>query len=705
LHDEQHDRVILLDVRGPTPSVDGTAVRAAHVAAVLALVSVVGSVVLAGPTGADANAYAFLVFIATCAAVGHLIATRRPGHRVGWLLLVVAVCFGLQDVLGRYAVFGLVEDPGSLPGARLALWPQTWLWVPPTAAITVLLPLCFPGGRLLSDRWRPVAWAAVAWVVVVGLVASLTPGDGQLAVGIGSGVENPLGVEALRPWNWVVEQVAPAVLMVLAVAAATSMTVRFRRSDGVERAQISWLAYAVVASLVLLPLAGLLLPSLDVVTSLVFAGIPLAIGVAVLRYRLYDIDVLVNRTLVYVVLSVALLSVYLVVVAAVSAVVVGDGAGPSVTAAGCVAVLAAPLRARAQSAVNRLMYGDREDPRAALSRLGRQLEATLTVDEVLPAAVEAVADSLRSPHVAVEAPLLGGRVAEHGTASPGVPTVRLPLTFAGEALGHLLVQPRPGDVGFSRGDREVLDDLARQVGAAVHGLVQRSAARRLADDLQGSRQRLVVAREDERRRLGRDLHDEIGPRLAGIAMQVDAARAVLSEDPEHAALLLTSVLEQTTAAVDGVRQAAHELRPPALDSLGLVGAIRTHVVTIGHGPVEITVDAPTSLPPLPAAVEIAGYRIVLEALNNVLRHAHATHCVVRMFVDPGEALTVSVIDDGDGTPDERVDGLGLSSMLDRATELGGRCTITGSVHGGTAVVARLPFPHATVFPDRAHGRV
>jgi len=184
-------------------------------------------------------------------------------------------------------------------------------------------------------------------------------------------------------------------------------------------------------------------------------------------------------------------------------------------------------------------------------------------------------------------------------------------------------------------------------------------------------------------------------------MQVDAARTVLSEDPEHAALLLTSVLEQTSAAVDGVRQAAHELRPPALDSLGLVGAIRTHVVTIGHGPVEITVDAPSSLPALPAAVEIAGYRIVLEALHNVLRHAHATRCTVCMVVDPAEALTVSVIDDGDGTPAERVDGLGLSSMLDRATELGGRCTITSGVHGGTAVVARLPFPHPTVVPDRA----
>jgi signal transduction histidine kinase len=654
---------------------------------------VVGSLVLARRTEADANALAFLGFALACAVVGYLVASRRPEHPVGWLLVLIGACFALPDFAGRYAFYGLVVEPGSLPGAQALLWPQTWLWVPATAALTVVLPLHFPDGLLPSPRWRPLLWSAVAWTAVVGGLAAVTPGDSMLAVGIGSGLENPLGIEALRPWNWVVEQVAPFVLLAMAVPAAASLVLRYRRADGLERAQLGWLAYAVVASLVMLPLTGLLVTGLDAVASLVFAGIPIAIGVAVLRYRLYDIDLLVNRTLVYVGLSAVLLGVYLAVAAAASAVLAGDSPTASaVVAAGLVAVLVAPLRSRAQSAVNRLMYGDREDPRAALARLGRQLEATLTVDDVLPAAVAAVAESLRVPYVAVE--MLGGAdrvVVDHGTRSDGPRApLRMTLTYGGETVGSLLVEPRSGDVGFSAADRDVLDVLARQIGAAVHSVQLRSEARLLAEDLQRSRQRLVVAREEERRRLGRDLHDEIGPRLAGIAMQVDAARVVLPADPAHAEELLASVLEQTAATVDGVRRAAHELRPPALDSLGLVEALRAHVATVDQGPLDIEVQAPPLLPPLSAAVEIAAYRIVLEALNNVLRHADARRCTVRLALAEDAGLVVTVVDDGHGYGDDRAAGVGLASMRERATELGGTWTIEPVETGGTCVTAVLP---------------
>jgi len=265
--------------------------------------------------------------------------------------------------------------------------------------------------------------------------------------------------------------------------------------------------------------------------------------------------------------------------------------------------------------------------------------------------------------------------------------LRLPLIYQAETVGHLLLGSRTPDEPFTSGDRRLLDDLARQVGVAVH-------ATRLTGDLQRSRERLVTAREEERRRLRRDLHDGLGPTLAAQTLKVGSARALYQRDAVAADALLGELESDLQLALTDIRRLVYDLRPPALDELGLVGAIREHASRYGVGTKEtqglcIGIEAPEPLPPLPAAVEVAAYRIVQEALTNVVRHAHAHTGWVRVDVDG--SLRLEITDDGIGLPSPRHIGVGLVSMRERAEELGGSCIVERQVAGGTRVLARFPF--------------
>jgi signal transduction histidine kinase len=376
----------------------------------------------------------------------------------------------------------------------------------------------------------------------------------------------------------------------------------------------------------------------------------------------------------------------------------------SLVATGVVAALFQPLRARLQRAVDRLMFGDRDDPYAALSQLGQRLESTLAPDAVLPTIVEAVREALRLPYVAIalqqgEATLVA---AESGDASwesgvrlaaafqPAPSISQLPLTYQGEVVGRLLLAPRLGERGFSAADMRLLGDLARQAGVAVHATQLHTHALRLAAALQQSRERLVSAREEERRRLRRDLHDGLGPTLAGLTLKIDTAHDELYEDVDAAAALLRDLKGNLREAIADIRRLVHNLRPPALDELGLVAALQTQIAHYQGPALRITLDAPEALPPLPAAVEVAAYWIVTEALTNVARHAQARHCRIQLALDG--ALTIEVLDDGRGLPDERRWGVGSSSMRERAEELGGACIVEPAADGGTRVRARLPLP-------------
>jgi signal transduction histidine kinase len=428
-------------------------------------------------------------------------------------------------------------------------------------------------------------------------------------------------------------------------------------------------------------------------------GIPIAAGIAILRRGLFDIDLVINRTLVYGLLTVIVAAAYVLVVTGAGALLdVEGGLLLPRLATGIVAVAFQPLRERIQLGVNRLLYGDRDDPYAVLSRLGQRLENTLAPEEILPAIVRTMTEALRLPYAAI---ILHGASAPQPAAAAGTPVagvIRLPLVYQTASVGELVVAPRGPGEAFGPADRRLLDDLARQIGVAAHAV-------RLTADLQRSRERIVTAREEERRRLRRDLHDGLGAQLAALAIQAGALRATIARDPAAAEEQAADLRLELKSAVADIRRLVHGLRPPALDELGLLAALRQRAASYGAGGIYqtaagervgdpslvVTVLAPDDMPPLPAAIEVAVYRIVDEALANVVAHAAARSCVLRL--ETADELRLTVEDDGIGIAADRIAGVGLLSMRERAEELGGSFVIERRVDGqGTRLLVSLPLP-------------
>jgi signal transduction histidine kinase len=418
--------------------------------------------------------------------------------------------------------------------------------------------------------------------------------------------------------------------------------------------------------------------------------IPLSIGTAVLRHRLWDIDPIVNRTLVYGGLTATVVGLYVLVVGYFAVFFqVRDSPVVALLATGLVAVVFQPIRQRLQRGANRVLYGQRDEPYLVLSRLGQRLEGTLVPDAVLPTIVQTVAEALKLPYaaIALRHEQSFEIVAAHGAAPP-VPQ-RWPLAYQQDTIGELLLGPRSPGETFGASDRRLLDDLARQAGIAAHGVRLTRDLRRLAADLQQARERLVATREEERRRLRRDLHDGLGPTLASLVQRLDLATRLVPRDPDAAVELLTNLKIQAKDTVGEIRQLVYGLRPPALDELGRVSASREYAdQQVEPAGLAILVEAPSACPPLPAAVEVAAYRIVLEALTNAARHADAHNCHIRFEFEP--ELLIEVVDDGRGVIEGEGNGVGLVSMRERAAELGGECVVERGPAGGTRVRARLP---------------
>ena len=636
--------------------------------------------------------------------VGAVVASRRPENPVGWLLCAIGLLWGAIYLSAEYATYTLLAIPAaSLPGSDAAAWIYSWLWVPGLGFI-VLLGLLFPTGRLPSRRWRPFAWLSVASILVGSVMAAFSPGP--INVGL-EPIRNPLGIESLPT----IYEPLQALMLSLVFVAAASLLVRLPRARGVERQQIKWITYVAAVAACASILRYMVFEAIDVTWLEIAAyalvlvgilGVPAAVGMAILRYRLYDIDVLINRTLVYGTLTASVVAFYVLVVGALGTLFrEGSSLAVSLVAAGVVAVLFAPLRERLQRTVNRLMYGERDDPYVVLSRLGRRLEATIAPKAALETIVETIAQALKVPYVAIDLKQDGDEfttAAEHGTPK-GEPLV-LPLVYQRETVGQLLVAPRAPGETFSAADMRLLEDLARQVEVAVHAV-------RLTADLQRSRERLVTTREEERRRLRRDLHDGLGPTLGYLTLGLDTTRRLFSQDPKSAERLLLELKAKTQEAISDVRRLVYDLRPPALDDLGLVPAIRqqaaNHGLLAGDLPNGSTVtvssknglvfkvEATEDPPPLPAAVEVACYRIAQEAIANASRHSGARSCHVGLSVDDYEhVLELEVADDGVGMPEGRQAGVGMSSMRERAEELGGTLSVEALPQGGTRVLARLP---------------
>jgi len=487
---------------------------------------------------------------------------------------------------------------------------------------------------------------------------------------------------------------------------------RYRRvSNRVQRQQSKWVVFGialglaafltvniVVSAIAPVPTSAGELTTLMVGAALMNSAlllIPLSIGIAVLRYHLFDIDILINRTLVYGALTVSVVGIYVLVVGYLSVLFrMAGGQGQlaiSVLATGLVAFLFQPLRNRLQRGINRLMYGERDDPYAVLSRLGQRLEATLAPEAVLPTIVETVKESLKLPYTAITLKQDDSFTVAAASGAPVDEALRLPLVYQNEMVGQLLLAPRAPGESFSSADRRLLEDLAREAGVAVHAVRLTTNLRRMTVDLQRSREHLVSAREEERRRMRRDLHDGLGPTLASLSQLIDTARLLVARDPDAAVTLLGDVKDQIKVTITDIRRLVYALRPPVLDELGLVSAIGEHIERYNQpNGLQVSINAPDHLPVLPAAVEVAAYHIALEALTNVARHANAQTCRIRMSLESG--LCLEITDDGDGMPMDKHAGVGLTSMRERAAELGGEFKIEPDTTRGTRVWARLPLP-------------
>ncbi|GIJ27446.1 hypothetical protein Vqi01_26080 [Micromonospora qiuiae] len=614
------------------------------------------------------------VFAAAFTALGALVLAGVPAHPVGRLMLAAGL-------VATVAVLALSWS-SWLPLA----WLGQWLWWPPYALVFLAL-LVFPDGKLPGPRWR---------VVAAGLVgcAGLTTGAFAIAA-----LDDPRGLLfsgelAATGRAQVLVRIALlaiAAQALLVVAVLVSLAGRWRRATGQTRQQLACLLVA--GALFLL---GGVLDMLNLAGAwvLMVVAIPGAITLAVLRYRLYQLEQVINRTLVWLVMSLLVIAGFVAIVALLRDLVVGaDTSNASLVATGLIAITFEPLRGRVQRGVNRLLYGDRDDPYGMLTRLGGLLERTGQPHAVPALLTDTIARSLQVPYVAVEVddpeggdPPDGGAVprpqAVHGTPTTSVE--RFDMLIHGERVGQLVVAHRRTGERFTPRERRILTDVARQATVAV-------ATARLIRQLRQSREALVLAREEERRRLRRDLHDGLGPTFAGMSMQVRAASKLPAGSP-RLGLILDGLADDLRTCTAEVRRLVDQLRPAALDQ-GLESALRAECQRFDGPQLATHLRIDGDLRALPAAVEVAAYRIVAEALSNVARHARASRCEVRVCRDGG--LLVEVADDGVGVAGPRPGGVGLDSIRHRAAELGGSCEITAGARGGTLVRVRLPWVEET----------
>jgi len=659
-------------------SAAGLAWAAAVITTILALASAALAVL-----GRDVSPGFLALGPLAYAVMGGVLMARRPGHPMGPLLCLIGLADAISVMPYAYVRYGLVRSPGSLPFSTAMLWVNTWAYVPGTALGGMVLLLVFPEGKLVSPRWRPALWAALAFIPLAVAGYAFKPQD--LGVLFGH-LSNPYVLPQFETLFQVFQVLSIACGLVAGVGAAASVTVRWRRADRVGRQQLKWFLAVLpvaIASLV----ATLVGPGTLSLGMGVLAGIlmPVAIGIAVLRHKLYEIDILLNRAVLYGSLTAGMAAVYLGVVLAARSLFGVQGKGLVVQVIATVLAAAAlwPLHDRVQRRVDRLFYGDRGVPYEALARLGRRVEVAADTEAALNSVVKTIADSLRLPYAALELRLGDGwsPAAAYGETPSQV--TAFPLTSQRETVGRILVGTRVPGEQLGPDEERLLADLARQAGPATHAVALRRA-------LDASRAGLVTAREEERRRLRRDLHDGLGPTLAGLTLGLDTARARSAAQPELQELL-GKLKAETQRAVTDVRRIVYGLRPPALDELGLVGSLREEVGRLQYEApaLTVTLDAPgDGLTDLSAAAEVACYRIVTEALTNVTRHAHATRCSVRIRLD--RDLDVEICDDGVGLAEGWRAGVGIASMRERVTELGGDLVIEASLPHGTRINARLP---------------
>jgi len=603
------------------------------------------------------------VIFTTCAII---IFIRKPNDPFTIFVTIMLVTFGTSTFTG--GIRGI-----AIAYPQLEWLTQTIAFIGSVSILAFFF--VFPNGRF-TPRWTVALF--IAWVLFQ-LPRYYFPNSSLILHG-DSGIYNLLFVA----------------FFLSGVAAQIYRYIRV--SNAVERQQTKWVIYGLtigmgcylvlrtLSILVSDPMGSGLLVSLGVVVASTFfiLLIPISITVAVIRYRLWDINPIINRTLVYGALSGLTIALYILAVGIASRYFQGANLIVSFITTGVIAIIFEPLREWLQRAVNRVMYGERDDPATVLTRLSRRLDSALAPDSVLQTIVETLAQTLRLPYAVIS--LSDNTPAPRFASTQNPPPfelISLPLTYQTERVGELTLAPRAEGESFSTADTNLLNIIAGQAGIAAYNL-------RLTQDLQRSREKLVTAQEEERRRLRRDLHDGVGPTLASLSQRIDTAADMVKSDPQASVELLKELKGQVRASVSEIRRLVYALRPPALDEFGLVTAIREHVAPyMGPNGLPVTFDITDPMPLLPAAVEVATYRIALEAFTNIINHAEASACHIKIKIE-NRSLLLEVSDNGKGLPSNNRGGVGFTSMRERAAELGGEWFVENIPAGGTRVHARFP---------------
>ena len=622
--------------------------------------------------------------------LGALIASRQPRNAIGWVYLGATFVFALAAFGQLYAVHVLVVDPGVLPGGRFLAWLSAGL-LPIAICLLPFLFLLFPTGHLPSGRWRPVAWLAG-----VGLLC-LTAGSITLATRVWSdpfaGSED--ATQGLPALLLIVFSVAVLALPVTLVLSAVSVVVRFRGSSGDERQQLKWFvaAAAVVAVSITLGIFSEAIAA-SVAASLSLAFMDVAIAIAVLKYRLYDIDLIIGKTIVYGLLAAFITAIYVVIVVVIGA-FIGVTEGLSLLATAIVAVAFQPIRQRAQRIANRLVYGKRATPYEVLSEFSEHVGETYSGEDVLQRMVRLLAEGTGARTTVVwlriDSELRPAATWPSDGESPAPrvfsgdnlsafadETLALPVRYQGEILGALSLTKPPNE-NASPVEQKLVNDLAAQAG-----LVLRNS--RLIEDLRASRQRLVAAQDEERRRLERNLHDGAQQQLVALAVKARLASALVGKEPAKELEMLVDLQEGLGDALETLRDLARGIYPPLLADKGLASALEAQSRKAAM-PVRVETDG---IGRYSQEFEAAVYFCVLEALQNASKYADASDVAVRLWQENGDLL-FSVADDGRGFDQETTPlGTGLQNMTDRLAALGGKLDIRSRPGGGTTVSGRIP---------------
>jgi signal transduction histidine kinase len=631
-----------------------------------------------------------LILASAFAVAGVLIASRVPSNPIGWVLLAAGVGTAVQEFAQQYSQYGLYHAPGAVPAADIAAWVTEWIWIPYMAAVAMLIPMLYPTGRLLSLRWRLPLVLGLTGALIGGLCFALAPGD----LGSYPGVPNPVGIEGAE-WIRTVGDLVMLAFVCGVLGAIASMAIRYRRSQGEERQQLKWLllALSLLASTFIVGVPYWTLggqgTSLDPVENVLVAAlvsIPVAIGVAILKFRLYDIDVVIKKTLVYAVLAV-LLFVLGVVPAWVVAGLVVAGAGDdgyAYLAAGIVVGVAVwPLRKVATRIADRLVFGRRATPYQVLSEFSGRVAGTYASDDVLERMAQVLAAGVGADAATV---WLKGHDGFRPGASwpPGettdqhVPSSAIEVRHQDAILGALSVRMPPNDP-MNPTKEGLVRDLAAQAG-----LVLRNA--RLIDDLKASRQRLVAAQNEERRRIERNIHDGAQQQLVALAVKLRLTDALVGTDEQRAHAMLAELQVETSEALEDLRDLARGIYPPLLADKGLGAALESQA---RKSPVPVSVEV-DGIGRYPEETEAAVYFSCLEALQNVAKYADASRATVRLAHHDG-TLAFEVVDDGRGFDSGAAErGTGLPGIADRLAALGGELTVRTAPGVGTTVAGVVP---------------